>query len=108
MNLALVEPLRMLFKDEVRALGRELGLPDDIIGRHPFPGPGLAVRILGPVTAEKVAMLRRADAIFIDEIRAAGLYDSIWQALAVLVGARSVGGDGRCAVLRGRCAPCAR
>ena len=97
MNLALVEPLRMLFKDEVRALGRELGLPDEIIGRHPFPGPGLAVRILGPVTAEKVAMLRRADAIFIDEIRAAGLYDSIWQALAVLVGARSVGvmGDAR-------------
>ncbi len=97
MNLSLVEPLRALFKDEVRALGRELGLPHDIVGRHPFPGPGLAVRILGPVTAEKVAMLRRADAIFIEEIRAAGLYDSIWQALAVLVGARSVGvmGDAR-------------
>ena len=97
MNLALVEPLRTLFKDEVRALGRELGLAQEIVGRHPFPGPGLAVRVLGPVTAEKVAMLRRADAIFIEEIRAAGLYDSIWQALAVLVGARSVGvmGDER-------------
>ena len=97
MNLKLVEPLRALFKDEVRALGHEFGLPHEIVGRHPFPGPGLAVRILGPVTAEKVAMLRRADAIFIEEIRAAGLYDSIWQALAVLVGARSVGvmGDER-------------
>ena len=97
MNLALVEPLRALFKDEVRALGRELGMPQEIVGRHPFPGPGLAVRILGPVTAEKVALLRRADAIFIEEIRAAGLYDSIWQALAVLIGAKSVGvmGDER-------------
>ena len=97
MNLGLIEPLRALFKDEVRALGRELELAEEIVGRHPFPGPGLAVRILGPVTAEKVAMLRRADAIFIEEIRIAGLYDSIWQALAVLVGARSVGlmGDER-------------
>jgi GMP synthase (glutamine-hydrolysing) len=97
MNLTLVEPLRELFKDEVRALGRELGLPETLIGRHPFPGPGLAVRILGDVTAEKADLLRKVDAIFIEEIRFAGLYDAIWQAFAVLLPVRSVGvmGDGR-------------
>ncbi len=97
MNLVLVEPLRTLFKDEVRALGRELGLPDDLLGRHPFPGPGLAVRIPGEVTAERVAILRRADSIFIEELRAAGLYDEIWQAFAVLLPVRTVGvmGDRR-------------
>jgi GMP synthase (glutamine-hydrolysing) len=87
----LVEPLRELFKDEVREVGRELGLPDDIVGRHPFPGPGLAVRILGPVEAERVATLQQADAIYLEEIRAAGLYDDIWQAFAVLLPVRSVG-----------------
>ncbi len=97
MKLRLLEPLRELFKDEVRALGRELGLPEQIVGRHPFPGPGLAIRIIGPVDAEKLAILRRADAIFIDEIRAAGLYDAIWQAFVVLLPVRSVGvmGDSR-------------
>jgi len=97
MKLDLLEPLRALFKDEVRRLGLELGLPETIVGRHPFPGPGLAIRIPGEVTAEKVAMLRRADAIFIEEIRAAGLYDDIWQAFAVLLPVRSVGvmGDNR-------------
>jgi GMP synthase (glutamine-hydrolysing) len=86
-----------LFKDEVRALGRELGLPDEIIGRHPFPGPGLAIRIPGAISAEKLAILRQADAIFLEEIRAAGLYEAIWQAFAVLLPVRSVGvmGDGR-------------
>ena len=97
MNLALVEPLRELFKDEARALGRELGLPESIVGRHPFPGPGLAIRVPGEVTAEKLALLRRADAIYLEEIRAAGLYDEIWQAFAVLLPVRTVGvmGDER-------------
>jgi len=97
MNMALVEPLRELFKDEVRALGRELGLPDGLIGRHPFPGPGLAIRVPGAVTRENLALLRQADAIFRDEIRRAGLYDAIWQAFAVLLPVRTVGvmGDER-------------
>ena len=93
----LIEPLRELFKDEVRQVGRELGLPEAMVGRHPFPGPGLAIRVLGPVTAERLAVLREADAIYIEEIRAAGLYDDIWQAFAVLLPVRSVGvmGDAR-------------
>ena len=97
MKLQLVEPLRELFKDEVRVLGRELGLPESIVGRHPFPGPGLAIRILGPVTRESVRILQKADAIYLEEIRAAGLYDAIWQAFAVLLPVKSVGvmGDGR-------------
>jgi len=97
MNLKLVEPLRELFKDEVRALGRELGLPDSMVKRHPFPGPGLAIRIPGEITEEKLMLLRKADAIYIEEIRAAGLYDAIWQAFAVLLPVRTVGvmGDGR-------------
>jgi GMP synthase (glutamine-hydrolysing) len=97
MNMKLIEPLRELFKDEVRALGRELGLPKDFVDRHPFPGPGLAVRCPGEVTAEKLAILRKADAIYLDEIRKSGLYDEIWQAFAVLLPVRSVGvmGDGR-------------
>ncbi len=97
MKLALIEPLRELFKDEVRALGRELGLPDSLVGRHPFPGPGLAIRVPGEVTAERLALLRRADAIYIEEIRDAGLYDAIWQAFAVLLPVRTVGvmGDER-------------
>ena len=97
MNMKLVEPLRELFKDEVRALGRELGLPDAFVGRHPFPGPGLAIRIPGDITPEKLDILRKADAIYLDEIRNAGLYDAIWQAFAVLLPVRTVGvmGDGR-------------
>jgi GMP synthase (glutamine-hydrolysing) len=97
MKLQLVEPLRELFKDEVRVLGRELGLPESIVGRHPFPGPGLAIRILGPVTREAVRILQKADAIYLEEIRLAGLYDAIWQAFAVLLPVKSVGvmGDGR-------------
>jgi len=97
MNMKLVEPLRELFKDEVRALGRELGLPEAFVGRHPFPGPGLAIRIPGDITVEKLDILRKADAIYLDEIRNAGLYDAIWQAFAVLLPVRTVGvmGDGR-------------
>ena len=97
MRMQLVEPLRELFKDEVRVLGRELGVPEHIVGRHPFPGPGLAIRIPGAVTRERLEILRRADTIFLEEIRAAGLYDAIWQAFAVLLPVRTVGvmGDGR-------------
>ena len=97
MNLKLVEPLRELFKDEVRALGRELGLPEAFIKRHPFPGPGLAIRCPGEITVEKLEILRKADAIYLDEIRRAGLYDTIWQAFAVLLPVRTVGvmGDAR-------------
>jgi GMP synthase (glutamine-hydrolysing) len=91
MNMQLVEPLRELFKDEVRELGRELGLPDAFVGRHPFPGPGLAIRIPGEVTREKCDILRKADAIYLEEIRNAGLYDAIWQAFAVLLPVRTVG-----------------
>ena len=97
MNMKLVEPLRELFKDEVRALGRELGLPEAFVGRHPFPGPGLAIRCPGVITREKLDILRKADAVYLDEIRKAGLYDEIWQAFAALLPVRSVGvmGDGR-------------
>lgn len=97
MNLKLVEPLRELFKDEVRALGRELGMPEDFIKRHPFPGPGLAIRIPGVITQEKLDILRKADSVYLEEIRAAGLYDAIWQAFVVLLPVRTVGvmGDGR-------------
>ncbi len=97
MNMQLVEPLRELFKDEVRALGMELGIPRDLVYRHPFPGPGLAIRIPGEITLEKLNLLRRADAIYIEELRANGLYDQIWQAFAVLLPVRTVGvmGDAR-------------
>ncbi len=97
MNMQLVEPLRELFKDEVRDLGRELGLPEGFVGRHPFPGPGLAIRCPGEVTAEKLEILKKADAIYRDEIAKAGLYDAIWQAFAVLLPVRTVGvmGDAR-------------
>src|SRR5262245_26074590 len=91
MSLKLVEPLRELFKDEVRALGRELGLPEKFVGRHPFPGPGLAIRCPGEISRDKLEILRRADAIYIEEIRRAGLYDEIWQAFAVLLPVRTVG-----------------
>jgi GMP synthase (glutamine-hydrolysing) len=97
LNMRLVEPLRELFKDEVRALGRELGLPEAFVKRHPFPGPGLAIRCPGEITPEKLDILRKADAIYLDEIRKAGLYDQIWQAFAILLPVRTVGvmGDGR-------------
>lgn len=97
MNLKLVEPLRELFKDEVRALGYELGLPESFVGRHPFPGPGLAIRVLGDITEEKLTILRKADVVYLDEIKKAGLYNDIWQAFAVLLPVRTVGvmGDGR-------------
>ena len=97
MRMKLVEPLRELFKDEVRALGRELGLPERVLGRHPFPGPGLAIRIPGALTTDKLRILRHADSIYIEEIRGAGLYDAIWQAFAVLLPVRAVGvmGDAR-------------
>jgi len=97
MGLKLVEPLRALFKDEVRALGRELGLPDSFIGRHPFPGPGLAIRCPGEITRDKLEILRKADAVYIDQIRKHGLYDEIWQAFVAILPVRTVGvmGDGR-------------
>ena len=97
MNLKLVEPLRELFKDEVRALGRELEMSEDMVGRHPFPGPGLAIRVPGEITREKLEILRQADHIYLEEIRNAGLYDAIWQAFAVLLPVRTVGvmGDAR-------------
>ena len=97
MNMKLVEPLRELFKDEVRVLGRELGLPDNFVGRHPFPGPGLAIRLPGGITREKLEILRNADAVYLEEIRNAGLYDTIWQAFAVLLPVQTVGvmGDAR-------------
>jgi GMP synthase (glutamine-hydrolysing) len=97
MKMQLVEPLRELFKDEVRVLGRELGLPEIFVGRHPFPGPGLAIRCPGDITKQKLDILRKADAVYIDEIRKAGLYDTIWQAFAVLLPVKTVGvmGDGR-------------
>jgi len=97
MKLRLVEPLRELFKDEVRALGLELGLPESMIRRHPFPGPGLAIRIPGPISIDKLDILRQADVIYLEEITKAGLYDAIWQAFAVLLPVRTVGvmGDQR-------------
>jgi GMP synthase (glutamine-hydrolysing) len=97
MNMELVEPLRELFKDEVRALGRELGLPESFVGRHPFPGPGLAIRVPGAISRDKLDVLRKADAIYLEEIRNAGLYDAIWQAFAILLPVQTVGvmGDAR-------------
>jgi GMP synthase (glutamine-hydrolysing) len=97
MSFELVEPLRELFKDEVRQVGRELGLPEELVGRHPFPGPGVAIRILGEVTEDRLEILREVDAVYLEEIRAAELYDEIWQAFAVLLPVQSVGvsGEGR-------------
>ncbi|HEX9157531.1 MAG TPA: glutamine-hydrolyzing GMP synthase, partial [Syntrophales bacterium] len=97
LKMSLVEPLRVLFKDEVRELGRELGLPESLVGRHPFPGPGLAVRILGPITKDKLAVVRKADAILREEVWNAGLFNHVWQELAVLLPVKTVGvmGDGR-------------
>ena len=97
MNLKIVEPLRLLFKDEVRRVGRSMGISEQLIGRHPFPGPGLAIRILGDITPEKVEILQNVDKIYIDSLRAAGLYDQVWQAGAVLLPVKSVGvmGDER-------------
>jgi GMP synthase (glutamine-hydrolysing) len=97
LGFTLIEPLKYLFKDEVRALGAELGVPRDLLWRHPFPGPGLAIRIIGPVDRESLALLRKADAIVVEELRNSGFYDKVWQAFAVLLPVRSVGvmGDGR-------------
>jgi len=97
MDLKLVEPLRELFKDEVRALGRELGLHEDFVQRHPFPGPGLAIRCPGAITKDRLDILREADAVYLDQIRKHGLYNEIWQAFAVLLPVQTVGvmGDGR-------------
>ena len=97
MKMKLIEPVRELFKDEVRLLGKELGLPDEVIHRQPFPGPGLAIRCIGEITADRLEMLREADAIVLDEIRKAGLYRDIWQSFAVLLPVKSVGvmGDAR-------------
>ena len=97
MNMKLVEPLRELFKDEVRLLGQELGLPEHFVGRHPFPGPGLAIRMPGEITKDRLSILRSADLIYLDEIKKAGLYDNIWQAFAVLLPVQTVGvmGDSR-------------
>ncbi len=107
MKLKLVEPLRELFKDEVRALGRELGLPESLVRRHPFPGPGLAIRIPGEITREKLDLLRKADAIYLEEIRNAGLYDAIWQAFAVLLPVKTSASWATAAPTT-RSAPCAR
>jgi GMP synthase (glutamine-hydrolysing) len=97
MNLKLIEPLRELFKDEVREVGRELGVPDEILGRHPFPGPGLGIRIMGEIDEERLEVLRQADRIFIEEIKKGGVYDDIWQAFCVFVPVKTVGvmGDER-------------
>jgi len=106
MHLGIVEPLRLLFKDEVRRVGRSLGISEQLIGRHPFPGPGLAIRILGDITPEKVGILQDVDKIYIDALRDAGLYDKVWQAGAILLPVKSVGvmGDERtyesCVALR--------
>src|SRR5205085_2117896 len=94
MTFSLIEPLRELFKDEVRNVGRELGLPEEMVGRHPFPGPGLAIRVLGAVSEPSLYVLRQADAIYLEEIRSANLYDEIWQAFAVLLPIRAVGNMG--------------